>query len=81
MFVKLISSFASASCDFYVSGAVHKRLLHKIEKIVHLPPCPQNVRSGQPPPSDYGRLLWTAPYNEYHFRPFTFFLCSVCYFK
>jgi len=26
------------------------------------PPCPQSVRTEQPPfPLDYGRLLWTAP--------------------
>jgi len=29
------------------------------------PPCPQNVRNGQPPPPDSGRLLWTAPYLFY----------------
>jgi len=25
------------------------------------PPCPKNIRTGQPPSHNYGRLLWTAP--------------------
>jgi len=59
--------------QYTIVRSVHKRRPHNIVKNDPLPPCPENVRTGQTYLStDCKRILWTAPYQTFFSSSFVY---------